>query len=42
VGLKNKNMRKIQQDKIPVVIDENNLIKLLSNKELLKTNLIGN
>jgi hypothetical protein len=28
VGLKNKNMRKIQQDKIPVVIDENNLIKI--------------
>jgi hypothetical protein len=28
VGLKNKHMRKIQQDKIPVVIDEDNLIKI--------------
>jgi hypothetical protein len=42
VGLKNKNMRKIQQDKIPVVIDEDNLIKIAVEQGVLKTNLIGN
>jgi hypothetical protein len=42
VGLKNKNMRKIQQTKIPVVIDEDNLIKIAIEQGVLKTNLIGN
>jgi hypothetical protein len=43
VGLKNKNMSKIQQTKIPmVVIDEDNLIKIAVEQGVLKTNLIGN
>jgi hypothetical protein len=36
VGLKNKNMRKIQQDKIPVVIDEDNLIKIAVEQGVLE------
>jgi hypothetical protein len=35
-------MRKIQQDKIPVIIDEDNLIKIAVEQGVLKTNLIGN
>jgi hypothetical protein len=36
VGLKNKNMRKIQQDKISVVIDEDNLIKIAVEQGVLE------
>jgi hypothetical protein len=36
VGLKNKNMRKIKQDKIPVVIDEDNLIKIAVEQGVLE------
>jgi hypothetical protein len=35
-------MRKIQQDKIPVVIDEDNVLKIAVEQGVLKTNLIGN